>query len=165
MYQLCEFSSNKKWKLQYRATRDGFSAENFHSKCDGFENTLTLIKSEHGNIFGGFAEKKWLPTREFIIDPKAYIFSLVNKGNRPFKVLCSKNATAICCSPIFGPTFGAGFDIFIASNSNRNQESYSKFGHSYKHADFPVGTANAYSILGGSNYFQILEIEVFVQPN
>jgi hypothetical protein len=100
MYQLCEFSSNKKWKLQYRATRDGFSAENFHSKCDGFENTLTLIKSEHGNIFGGFAEKKWLPTREFIIDPKAYIFSLVNKGNRPFKVLCSKNATAICCSPI-----------------------------------------------------------------
>ncbi len=41
------------------ATRDGFTAHNFHNKFDGIENTLTVIKSKSGSIFGVLTEKAW----------------------------------------------------------------------------------------------------------
>jgi hypothetical protein len=63
-------SSDKKWKLQYRATRDGFSAKDFHSECDGIANTLTVIKSEHDNIFCGFTELAWDSTSRKFVDRK-----------------------------------------------------------------------------------------------
>jgi hypothetical protein len=44
-------------------------------RCDGIANTITIIKSEHGNIFGGFTKKIW----DYFVDPKAFIFSKVNK--------------------------------------------------------------------------------------
>jgi hypothetical protein len=44
--------------LIYRASQDGFEANDFHSKCDQKPNTLMIIKSEHGNIFGGYTEQK-----------------------------------------------------------------------------------------------------------
>jgi len=40
------------WHLIYRGTRDGMSAEAFHSKADGRGPTVTVI-SCNGNIFGG----------------------------------------------------------------------------------------------------------------
>ena len=55
LFKLCEFSSEDKWTLLYRGTRDGFGAANFHSKCDRHNNTLTILKA-HGTsyVFGGF---------------------------------------------------------------------------------------------------------------
>ena len=45
-------------KLLYRASRNGWSACNFHSLCDHKGPTVTLVKS--GNyIFGGYTEKSW----------------------------------------------------------------------------------------------------------
>jgi hypothetical protein len=150
------------WKLQYRATRDGFTGENFHSKCDGIANTLTVIKSEHGNIFGVFTKKAWDSTDGFVADPKEFIFSLVNKENKPFKAVCSSN-NAIFQYPFCGPSFGP--DIYIAPDSNSNRDSFSVFGSNYKHADYQNGTEKAKSILGGSYNFKTVEIEVFVATN
>ena len=161
--ELCKFPSAKQWKLQYRATRDGFGAEDFHSKCDGFANTLTIIKSEHGNIFGGFTEEAWDSSSGCHADPKAFIFSLVNKENKPFKAISKNNVYAICCDSNNGPIFG--YDIHIASDSNSKQNSYSNFGDSYKHPDYQFGTDKAKSILAGSHYFQTVDIEVFVATN
>ncbi len=161
--KLCEFSPEKKWELQYRATRDGFTCQNFHSRCDGIANTLTIIKSEHGNIFGGFVEKTWNSRDEFVTDAKAFVFSLVNKENKPFKVMCTDNC-AIRCFSSRGPIFGI-HDICIASDSNLNRESYSGFGDNYKHADYQRGTEKAKSILAGSCKFQTVEIEVFIATN
>jgi len=164
--ELCEILLEKMWKLQYRATRDGFIGQNFHSKCDGIANTLTIIKSEHGNIFGGFTEKAWKSssTGGCVADPNAFVFSLVNKENKPFKAVCTNSKEAICCYSYFGPTFGES-DIVIASGSNSNQRSFSYFGHSYKHTDYQYGTEKAKTILAGSHKFQTLEIEVFVLIN
>ena len=39
--------------LLYRATRDGFTASAFHEKCDGKENTITIIKTNGNYVFGG----------------------------------------------------------------------------------------------------------------
>jgi hypothetical protein len=49
----------KQFSLLWRGSRDGFRARNFHSRCDGHANTLTLIKDTEGNIFGGFTPVEW----------------------------------------------------------------------------------------------------------
>jgi len=49
-----------KFRVLYTASKDGFKAHAFHNKCDG-ENrpTLTIIKSNFGNIFGGYTSVPW----------------------------------------------------------------------------------------------------------
>ena len=49
----------KKLKLLYRASDNEFSARSFHNACAGHGNTITIIKSNFGNIFGGYADIKW----------------------------------------------------------------------------------------------------------
>lgn len=93
-------------------------------------------------------------------DPNAFVYSLINKEDRPFKVGCS-NQRAIYCDARFGPSFGGGHDISIASDSNCNEESYSNLGFSYQHPGYQVLTQKAYNVLAGSRNFQTLEIEVF----
>ena len=51
-------SQEGKWRLLYRASRDGFAAAAFHSKCDNKGPTVTVVKSGN-NIFGGFTEVSW----------------------------------------------------------------------------------------------------------
>ncbi len=152
-------------KLQYRATRDGSSAQNFHNQCDGIPNTLTIIKSTNGNIFGGFTEKTWQSTIcQYVADPNAFVFSLVNKENKPLKGICTDSDKAIVCNSSYGAVFGVG-EIWITSDSNSNQKSLSNFGLTYMHDDYKYGTEKAKSILAGSYYFQTVEIEVFVVTN
>jgi len=49
----------KSLNLIYRASRDGFRAIDFHSKCDNTSNTLTLIKTKKSYIFGGYTTLSW----------------------------------------------------------------------------------------------------------
>jgi hypothetical protein len=86
LIELCEFSPSDKWSLLYRGTRDGFGAKDFHSKCDGKSNTLTIIKAKaSSNIFGGFSSASWDSSNTSKCDPKAFVFSLTNKDNRSQK--------------------------------------------------------------------------------
>ena len=50
------------WRLLFRASRDGFAASAFHSKCDNKGPTVTVVKSG-ANMFGGFTEKPWTSNR------------------------------------------------------------------------------------------------------
>jgi len=50
---LCEFSTNDKWSLWYRATRDGFGSNDFHSNSDNHSNTLTMFKVKQRSCFFG----------------------------------------------------------------------------------------------------------------
>jgi len=54
-------SQEGKWRLLFRASRDGFAAATFHSRCDKKGPTVTIVKSGN-NIFGGFAEESWTST-------------------------------------------------------------------------------------------------------
>ena len=51
-------SQGGKWRLLFRASRDGFAAATFHSKCDNKGPTVTIVKSGN-NVFGGFSEQSW----------------------------------------------------------------------------------------------------------
>ena len=52
-------SQEGEWRLLFRASRDGFAATAFHSKCDNKGPTVTIVKSRGYNIFGGFTEVSW----------------------------------------------------------------------------------------------------------
>ena len=51
------FSNNCKFKLIYRATRDGSYPKDFHRQCDDKGPTITLIKTKDNKKFGGYISK------------------------------------------------------------------------------------------------------------
>ena len=63
----------------------------------------------------------------------------------------------IYCTRYQGPTFGGGHD-FVTTNTNSNSNSYSNLGTSY---EAPSSSADAKSLLAGSNRFSASEVEVF----
>merc|ERR1712150_69099 len=150
LIKLCEFPANQKFKLLYRATEDGFNAKNFHKKCDEVKNTLTIIQTTNGNVFGGYTGAAWSSYGGYLNDPtsSSFIFSLKNQLNISFKAECIRNQYSIYCSQSSGPSFGGGCDLFISNDSNVNKESHtSNFGSSYNRS-----TYDKY-ILAGSRQF------------
>lgn len=149
----------------YRGSQDGFSSRRFHSKCDGFSNTLIVVKATTGNIFGGYTESTWDQSYESKCDPNAFIFSLVNEDANPIKIkiLPDKDKFAIRCNPNYGPIFGSGVgnDFAICSEANRSSESFSNLGVCFRHPSYTVGSNEAKRFLAGSYKFTISEIEVF----
>ncbi len=164
---MCEFNVNQKWSLIYRASQDGFEAANFHFKCDNKPNTLVVIKSENGNVFGGYTEQSWHYETggSSKNDPKSFIFSLTNNENNPLKIKWSKNIAILCDNtwgPKFGGSKGVASDIFITDKSNTNL-CHSNLGTSFVHPDYVCGSNEAKSFLAGSNIFKVSEIEVYTK--
>jgi hypothetical protein len=187
LFFLCEFTTeftqHQNWNLIYRASQDGFEAANFHEKCDNKPSTFIIIKSENGNVFGGYTEQSW-SGKGYKHDRKAFIFSMINQKNKPLKMNSSGSNSIYCCKH-YGPTFGgygynstfydtASFhnvesnshdennhDFMIVDKSNINTKSYSDLGHSFRHPKYGYGLFRARSFLAGSHKFKILEIEVF----
>lgn len=48
------FSCDLKLVLIYRASIHGFASQNFHQCCDGKGPNIVVIRSENGNLFGGY---------------------------------------------------------------------------------------------------------------
>ena len=60
LINLCGFSPKDKWTILYRGTRDVFGSDDFHSRCDGHSDTLTILKANGSSyIFGGFTSVDW----------------------------------------------------------------------------------------------------------
>ena len=170
LIKLCGFSSKDKWTLLYRGTRDGFEANDFHSKCDDHPNTLTIIKASGTSfIFGGFTSVHWYNHFHFYIhfrpiyitsdyksDSNAFLFSLTNRDNQPCKMRNIKTQYSIFCYSKYGPIFGAN-DVCIVNNGNLTADSYSILGRAYEHPQPSQGN----SFLAGSYKFQLSEIEVY----
>jgi hypothetical protein len=156
---LCEFEK-KRWTLHYRGTRDGFKASTFHEKIDGRVNTVTIIETTKGYIFGGFARIGWDSRSSWKCDDSraSFLFTIRNPHNissRKFSL--SNPSDAIYCPASYGPTFGGNHDIHVADNSNTNTSSYSNLGHGYEN-DTGV---NGRQIFTGEYNFTVKEIEVF----
>ncbi len=158
-------TKSSKGILLYRATRDGFTSQAFHSKCDGKGNTVTIIKSHLNYVFGGYASSAWNSSNTWINDPNAFLFSLRRAGvsfKGKFTVKVATNA--LYGHSGYGPIFGSGsgHDIYICNQSNTNIGSISNFGSSY---NLPYGytyNGNARDFLAGNyNQWKTTEIEVY----
>lgn len=56
---LHELNYPLKLKLIFRASEHGFSAKEFHKKCDYIPNTLTIIRTVHNKVIAGFTPLTW----------------------------------------------------------------------------------------------------------
>ena len=143
LVQLCKLN-DKQFKLLYRATRDGFGASDFHAKCDNLPNTLTVIKTTKGFIFGGYTAVAWDKKSGYKSDDKAFIFTLVNARSSPLLIPVRVGGKqAIYCNGVLGPTFGRGNDLYIPTNSNSSPKSFSNLGGSFEFTLHARGTIEA----------------------
>jgi hypothetical protein len=160
--------SAKTVSLLWRGSRDGFSAADFHSRCDGRPNTLTLILDRKGNIFGGFTPAAWeSPRRRWIYKRdcsfRSFLFTLKNPHNlSPRRFRLKDEQRAIYCCGACGPVFGHGYDLFVADNCYTTAHSHSGFfGASYENdSGIP-----AEALFTDSHFFVVQEIEVFELSN
>jgi hypothetical protein len=156
---LQQFKSAK-WRLLYRGTRDGFRSSDFHQKCDGCANTVTLILSTTGAIFGGFTSVPWDSTSGARPDltPKSFLFTVKTEEMVFPRVFPIKNKErAINCSINYGPVFGCfRADLSISDNCDMDTSSSTMVGNAYE-----IGAGVSSYALAGDNHFQVKEIEVF----
>lgn len=157
----CGKSTSRSWNLLYRASRDGFRASDFHRTCDNKGETLVIIKSTSGCLFGGYTPLQWNQGTNYYIGDssnRTFIFSLTNtRGSSPTKFPQKDASHSIYSYASRGPTFGGGHDINIADSSNSNTSSYSNFPHTFDAQN--ISDPNTY--LAGSYNFTVSDIEVF----
>jgi hypothetical protein len=148
----------KRFSLLWRGSRDGFSAGEFHGRCDGHANTLTVILDTNGNVFGGFTPVEWQSHKCFKANNslRSFLFTLKNPHNilaRRFGLKAEDKDRAIRCNSKLGPVFG---DIAVSHNCNANTESFTVLGTAYTNDTGLDGS----TVFTGSFRFQMMEIEV-----
>ena len=138
----------KEAKLLYRASRDGDTSQ-FHSKCDGRQNTVTFVKANNGRKFGGFANQAFNTSNSWIKDPNCFVFSL----NYHECYYYNNNGNMIYGSSSYGPLWGSGNDLYLASSCRSNNTSSTNDGSfDYK--------GRVHALSGGKN-FQVVDYETY----
>jgi hypothetical protein len=152
----------KHFSRLWRGSRDGFSAGDFHVRCDGHANTLTVILDTDGNIFDGFTPVEWESLQKLPFakpDPSltSFLFTLQNPHHFParrFGLRVKQRLYAIGCDPLYGPDF---CDINICQHCNQNPYSCTvAFGDVYTN---DTGL-NGETFFTGSSRFTVKEMEV-----
>lgn len=107
------FMENKQLVCAYKASRDGWSAIDFHKKVDDRGSGLIVALSRSGATFGGFNPVGWRSTDDYVSSNSAFLWFI--KGGKPVKcpVLSGGNA-AVYDYASGGPCFGAA-DLQIGS--------------------------------------------------
>ncbi|XP_014260319.1 uncharacterized protein LOC106672966 [Cimex lectularius] len=149
------------WRLLYRASSNGYSADSFHRHCDGIAPTFVIVQGKNSEICGGMSDIPWgkgtvHKVHSYTSSDRAFLFTLVNNQDLPpTKFDIVKPRFAVCYHPDCGPVFGAGADLLISSDCNINRESYSNLPHSYD------GEHASNNILMGEYHFLVHDYEVF----
>ena len=154
--------NNILFKLVYRATRDGDSAEIFHKKCDKIGPNITLVLTINNIRFGGFTKNNWEHLKEDINekDPEigsgkddvdAFCFSV--DLNKIYNNIELDSGVVFCCNK-YGPTFCR--NIF---SINDNMLTKGGFCLKKKYSCFS-GQESDYEISGGKKVFGIKDVEV-----
>ena len=142
----------KKINLLYRASRDG-DHKQFHSRCDGKENTITFVKSKNGRRFGGFANKPFQSNDGCIkiVDPNAFVFSL--DLNECYYYNTNSEGFALYGSCNHGPIWGYGHDLYLNGDCLNNSKSTTL------QSSFNYNRRN--DALSGGKYFQAEDYETY----
>ena len=151
--------NDQRWELIYKASRDGFDANAFHSRCDNQGATITLIQSSNNYLFGGYTATPWTSDGSYKGDTSAFLFTLINPHAIPPTKYMTNPANvqyAVHHNGGYGPTFGGGHDLNVANSSNANNSSYSGFPHAYYDT-----TGKGSNTFTGANNFATSDIEVY----
>jgi hypothetical protein len=149
-------------ELIYRGTRDGMTSSAFHNKCDNKGESITLIKNEKGNIFGGYSSISWTnPSNDIYYSaPESFLFTLSNIYNiEPTKFPSKNDQKEVFHYSKEGPHFGNGTDLGVEVDVLKDG-GWSSFPYTYQDI---LGKGK--SIFTGdynnkNNYFKIFNISL-----
>ena len=114
-------NTQKKFKLLYRASKDGDSIKTFHEKCDNKGPTVMIIKTNTGFRFGGYNPLFWDQSGDYKSDKLTFLFSL--KKKKKYTLISGKESYSV-----YGNSdraaFGGGHDIGIFDQCTKNNKSY-----------------------------------------
>eukprot|EP01084_Bolivina_argentea_P103952 186177_1 len=170
-----KISNIKQFKLLFQASKHKYLSSKFHELCDGKGSNICIVKSNFGNIFGGYTSIGWESDNEY--DDKAFLF-LIRSSEEAQQKQCpivynihnKFKEYAVRYDETYGPTFGAGYDLYI---SDKCDEYPKKLPYNDSSVYFEDGTyeyPDDHKPICGGNlkdaeielyFFQVLEYEVF----
>ena len=129
-------SEPEAWVEVYRASHDGFGADDFHAKCDNKQRLLVLVKeAEAGWLFGGYTAVGFLPARGgnwYYGDPHAFLFSLTNPSGRPERLASKFTGHDVWYRSDLSACFGANGDFLLRSRAERHKDSHTCPGSAFE---------------------------------
>jgi hypothetical protein len=155
----------KRFNLLWQGSRDGFIGQEFHLRCDGRANTLTLIADTDGNVFGGFSPVKWEFSGKWKGDDslRSFLFTLKNPHGVPprkFGLKAEKKQQALWGDSTDFTRFDQSCDIYVSNGCNANRYSYTHFGIRWSNCAYANDTALEH-FLTGAEKFTVKESKVF----
>ena len=177
--------------LLYRASDNEYSIDKFHDLCDKNGETITIVRSAAGNVFGGYTSKQWnhpqrwiLPTTNMLKDYDAFLFLVESNdeslnGKLPMKMEAKPFSRNYGFGHIYhsadnGPWFGNDFRIGHNCNKPINKLLLNDYKYtrnlswsssnccSFKwQCDSLTGSKINHPKSTDRSYFQVIEYEVF----
>lgn len=143
----------KGWKLQYKATRDGWDPANFHRLCDGKGPTVTVYYV-NGYLFGGYVSRSWDSRSTWVQDSNASMFTLTNPhGIQPTKLAAKHGGNNVYMGAEYGPHLGNPYIPSSAPKGGFNGDGY-----------YEDTTGKGTSLfIGSTGEFTATEIEVYIK--
>lgn len=156
----------------YKASRDGWSAQAFHSKVDNLGSAVVAVKVLGGSVIGGFNPNGWRSTDDYYFSNQAFLWTLVNNGSlvKKLPIVSGGNspslfdyATAGLCfgtcdlrigppqAAIMGGFAGPDMEDTSANSGNLRQGTSSVVNYEW---------SNQWPVRGG---FRIVEVEVYLK--
>lgn len=145
------------WKLLFRGSDDGFLARTFHMKCDDVPNTVCIIESDKGNVFGGFTTVPWKSdVGRYQVDEEAFVF-IVRKKKKALKkaimyLQYTSSQHSVVHNKYMGPVFGYGHDIYIRNKADKVDDNSCR-NHTYQ--------CSYAGELAGEEKYRVINYEVF----
>ena len=90
------------WKLIHKSTVHGFRAADFHRNCDNKGETLGIIQSSNGYLFGWWTPRAWTSSNSWVSDSTTIIFTLTNPAGIPAKYANNNSQYSTLIMPVTG---------------------------------------------------------------
>ena len=149
------FNKLKSSRILYKASINGWSAQNFHKICDNRGPTITIANLKDGRFIGAFSPISWgIVNNQYINNPEAFLFDN-NAKYTTNNSLFGPNQVAIYQSESIGPTFGGGHDFQTLTQSSPKMLSNNVFTFLNINTG-PLGV----SIRSNNNY-ELSDLEVY----
>lgn len=153
--------SKQRWYLIYKASRDSFDANEFHSRCDNRGATVTVIRSNNNYLSGGHTAIPWTSGGTYKSDTSAFLFTLINPHAIPpteYMIKPTSVRDVVNRNSGYGPTcmFGGGSDLRVANNSDATNSCSTSFPHTYSDT-----TGKGNNTFTAARNFTTSDIEVF----
>ena len=117
-------------KLLYRNSKDGNSTQAFHNHCDGISNTLILVQSTEGCVFGGYTKLDWSLNSGYNYDDDAFLYRIYSASDNAARIFDHQIEPdrAVYIQDNYGPTFGGGHDFILQPKTHYYGRSYDTAG-------------------------------------